>query len=552
MITLRLDLDGKHSSEALTHELTHHDLTETTIAGKLEQLLARGADDAALGDDDRSILREVHEGLITRSMIVHESTATYAGALGERVTGREPLPIDELPQFYGEAVAPLLQILENPYAGTPVRFFANQMFAVSAARAALDSRPIVELIESRPSSREHLRQLFARINADRIYVRLVHELENAAVRAELDEVLRSLARERLGIADLGLLDERLVGNDEARISFVPGAGDLLIAALHRHLPELLGPYIPPAEMAAKWGAFVRHVQSSIHDDSGRAYFQGIEIIGTLESHSDVNFTYVFRTGDMVNMWRRVRAPAVTSVENVLRWLNDVAGIAGPRQLRVVLHSRELVNDGEQDQLLDTGDIVPPRGGIMHFDLQLDRVRADGTALTTDDVEALGAVAQSATARITSAAEENELFRTIEAMTFPVVWHAGWLIGLAAAHIRPNPFAKRPGVSVFYLDQSGATGKHFAWVLEHLIERGTVEITRAAVFEGPSDAYVLREGASYWSAVFPNHWATRMIGDFQRMHPGRIDAALEAEDAARLDSLVRYGLDYVYELARLRH
>jgi hypothetical protein len=543
-ITVRLD-SVIASQEAITHELTHHDLTEGTLSGMLDQLLGRGGADAPLAPADRERLRAALERNMNSSEIVHEATATYVAALGERAAGRQPIPLDELPSKYQDAVRFYLAIqLDDPYGAVPVGFFANQTIAIACARAALDSPSIIKLLRARPRSALELFDVLAATDADGVFRQLV-----SGLRTSLAPLLEAFARflTQIGVADATRLDEWLF--ESSRLAeYQPAMLDAISVALHETFPHLLGVYLSSVQKAELWAGFVRHCQTSIFDEANRAYFADVVVTGVPGGGIDPDFVYLFPSIRFEKMWRLVRSPPLQHASDAIAWLHEVAAVAAPRGLRVVLHGRELFNERETVVELSSGELVAPRGGVMHIDLQLDRVKADGGEVTAEDIEALGGLRQSVSMDWQKRHDEQQLYAAIEKMWFPVVWHAGWLSGFGAAK-SAGAYRERPGRTIFYLDQSGGTWRIFDQILLSLASDSSRDVIRADLFDGASDAYVIPFDTCACSAVFPNSWISRQLGIFEATHPGRVRQLLEPEDSRQIDPLVRYGMHYVYNLVK---
>jgi hypothetical protein len=544
-ITVRLDA-AVASQEAITHELVHHDLTEATLAGMLDQLLGRGAADPLLASADRERLQAGLERSMVSSGAVHEATATYVAALGERAADRRPIPLDELPSKYRDAVRLYLQIpLDDPYGTAPVSFLANQSLAISCARAALDSPNIRELLRARPRSADELLQILLSVGADRIFLELASDLGRHIV--ALQEVVVEFSKRRFGIADPRRLDAWML--EPGRVAeFHPDLMEALAVALHEMFPPLLGVYASPAQKAGMWADFVRHCQTSIFDQAHRAYFADIAVTGALGNGIDPDFVYLFPSIRFDKIWRLVRSPPVQRARDAIAWFHAIIAITGPRGLRVVLHGREFFNERDTEQELSSGELVQPRGGVMHFDLQLDRVKADGGEITTEDVLAVSVLPQSVSADWRTKRDEEDVYAAIEELWFPIVWHAGWLQGFGAA-MRDDAYRERPGRTVFYLDQSGATGRLFDRILAQLTAESPRDVIRADLFDGASDAYVIPFNKGAWCVVFPAISISKRLEDFNAAHPGRVRPFLERDDAMRVDPLVRYGIHYVYNLVK---
>jgi hypothetical protein len=541
-ITVRLNTAEIASEEAITHELVHHDLTEETLAGMLDQLLGRGAADPELASADRECLQTALERAMAASAVVHEATATYIAALGERVVGRAPIPLGDLPPAYRQAVGLILGIpLDDPYGPSEVSFLGNASLAIACAHAALDSPHIVQLLRGRPSRAEELYEMLS-VDADPLFIRLTAELQSSL--QPIQNALTLFCERRLGIADPRTLDRWATEHDLAEIQ--PDLTDAL--ALHETFPDLLGAHLPPPEKAQLWAEFVRHCQRSIFDSLGRAYFMDVAVTGTLGDRARPDFDYLFPSIRMEKIWRLVRSPPVRPAGEAVAWFETLAAVAAPRGLRVVVHGRELFNEREMEVKLTSGESVPPRAGVMHFDLQLDRTKADGSEIVDEDIAAVSAIAQSVSIWWRTQTDERTIYRALDELALPVVWHAGWLSAFGAAR-RPDAYRSRPGRSVFYLDQSGATGRLFDQILDQLTIQQQHDVIRANLFDGASDAYVVQNGTHAWCAVFPNSAMNRRLEAFETAHPGRVRQFLENGDWAAIDPLIRYGMYYVYNLVK---
>jgi hypothetical protein len=543
-ITVRLDTVIA-SEEAITHELTHHDLTGSTLSGMLDRLLGLGAADTTLADADRERFQAALQRNMGGSATVHEATATYVAALGERVADRHPTPLDELPPQYRNAVHLYLGIpLDDPYGAASVSFFPNYAIAVACARAALDSPDIINVLRARPRSPHELFQILFATDVDGVFRQLV-----ASLRTSLEPLLEAFARFliRIGVTDAKRLDEWFIESGR-RTEHEADMLDAVGLALHEMFPDLLGAYLSSAQKADLWADFLQHCQSSLVDEANCAYFADVVVTRVPGAGIDPEFVYLFSSVRFERMWRWVRSPPVRQVSDAVAWLHDVAAVAIPRGLRVVLHGRELFNEREVAVELSSGELVPSRGGIMHLDLQVDRVKANGESLTAEDVEVFGRLPQSVSMDWRTRSGEEWLYAAIEALGFPIVWHAGWLSGFGAAK-SADAYQNRPGRTVFYLDQSGGTWRIFEQVLLSLTAESPRDVIRADFFDGASDAYVIPFGTCACSAVFPNRWISTKLDAFEAVHPGSIRQRLESEDSAQIDPLVRYGMYYIYNLVR---
>ena len=94
------------------HELVHRDLTEPTISGWLERVLAIAVDHEPIASSTRQALRETYDRLFDNAFNVHEGTATFVSGIYYEGSAEKPEfdPWANLPASYENALGIILRV----------------------------------------------------------------------------------------------------------------------------------------------------------------------------------------------------------------------------------------------------------------------------------------------------------------------------------------------------------------------------------------------------------------------------------------------------------
>jgi hypothetical protein len=199
------------------HELAHRDLTEKTICGWFDRLLAHAAEDNAIAPSARAAVGDTFERMFDGSFKMQEGTATYSSLVAfanTRNPGTEVMADlrRQLPPAYQSAVSTVLQIFPRYDEASPQSTLFG-LLAVYLARWALDWPRLDEIIASAPRTWEELERHLLATTADAVWEGAVQRVHGAG---GLPWMQQEICR-CLGYPDWAHLEEKYDTQTEAEI-----------------------------------------------------------------------------------------------------------------------------------------------------------------------------------------------------------------------------------------------------------------------------------------------------------------------------------------------
>jgi hypothetical protein len=441
----------------LIHENAHRDMTERSVGGLLERMLARALEagpgpshaavDAALG------------AFMEASFLVHEGVATYMGMYAHADASREepggtPIDrlVDELPIDYRAALDTIGELLPDVRAPSAWGSHVIPAVALAIGKEALGLPGIDDFLRAgQPPSWDRLAAWLAAQRPDDRMLEMLAVLQRQGGLARLLDRCRDLPVSQ-GLAAV-LRDElRAITAGELAPSPDPSVigGDIL--AYLQALPE-----------------------PDLRQTFGRIAFQPIV---------DKRPTTRFQIEGLAALWQP-RPGERRDGSRAIAWLRRVQKTTARSPHVVMAIAWVAMPDESSGSTVRLGPMVVPidKRGRPVSSIDAARVREEcggAIALHGDDQGLL----------------LEELARNPE-MARLVVWHHHPLAATVALEVDFE--AVYPGPNVFYLEDTDS----FEAVLAELARRGRVRVQKTDIMQGSAGHYFIRpDRPSAWSIIGP--------------------------------------------------
>jgi hypothetical protein len=433
--TPRADVD---SDAVIYHEMTHRDLSEKTIGGLFDLLLAKAENDTAIGGNTRNEISATFEQFFFGSFVVQEGTATYVSAV---MAGSAARSWEALSSSYRKALDVVLTLLPSLNDHPRPSSYLHVRIAVAAARSALNWLRFEDIKHANPNSWGELHTLLLAETADDRFRKVIANLKRKPG-------LRGLEAKALGIVGASNIDEleqRLVSVD------IPECMRLL-EEIERHVYScsgVPGPYRTGEEHNEFFRRLFAFCKERILDEHGRPVFESFDV-GSIEEHAAVRIRHVIAKEQQI--WRGPSYTSVVKIEHALDWLSkfkSLTSIERDAGREAVLQCRlsarvnysEVLQDG-----ISTGDLYECASLVLDpyvipYDFETD---SNIATLVHHLRSELGGVTVTAGFDNIRACHNFIVSTNISA-----IWHADVAWALAVARGETFPFSTKSRV-IFYL------------------------------------------------------------------------------------------------------
>jgi hypothetical protein len=566
VVTLPFDKGNNDPMPTMTllHELTHRDLTEKTLAGLIDRLLAVVSGDSELDPDLRRCVDQTFNAFFDRASLLHEGVATYTSGINieSLLKGSAAGTWDSLPDFYRSALTAILKVFPDLDADPPPSVLIHGIIVTACAKVALNVPDLQSLMDAAPRSWTELSNLLLATNQDERFNRLLDFLADSGRLDDLIAFMEERFLQHLGSKSVqnhgdvmniftARMNKPLLEVLQTEVhQFLLLVSDAVESKLHEMWPEA-GIYRSLDEKLTLFRSFISFCNNRIQDRLGRPVFASIQV-ATSVSLDAPKVKFAFTGTEKNALWLSIDSEPLSTIQSVRQWLRQVARVSVQTKTLIIIQAREYINPREQTIVLSKGETLEFGESLLTLDPWINYVGNDGRTIRASEADnlrkACGGIIRLKLRNSASDASFNKLVKEIAACDLHAVWHNNWEAGIAAAEGIVD-FTFIPGLRIFYLDSEEITSDDFTSAVRHLARRAPVHVSATEVFQGEITPFVVwhENAAMRWSILLHKGQALDLFLRLESELGSRLiyNRSNFLEDVT--DPLTRFAVRYFYHL-----